>query len=640
MAIESLVVTLLPRLLTASVQAVLVAGAVLLLCRLLPRLAPAVRALLWWLVALQLVVGVVWPSPLVLPLLPGHVAQAVAARPAAIKNVPEVAVVAAEPAAPEIVSYTQAPVRNLPGTSTTSRAAWTWLNWLAAAWVAGLSLMIIRTLVSYQATRRLLRASQPCADHNLIHALQLAAEAHGLRHTPRLRLSAAIDSPLLIGPWRPVLLLPSDYVQALHADELDMALTHELMHLQRGDLWWGLVPATAQHLFFFHPLAHLAAREYALAREAACDAAVIADTRHCAHDYGRLLLRLGIAPRPRAGLASASPTFHALKRRLVMLQNTASTPRSIALAVVGLVAVLGVTPYRLTAAPVPAAAVAVAVAVAAGRAPAAPASSTPASSPPKAAPLAQGRDQPVAAQAVLPEPPAAPRTPAEGNAPLPPVPPATPLPPPTRPVLPALPVPPAPPPAPAPPAPLVTHGTLHQTVSGSQAFVLLQGGHNLMNASTEELRRVKDLHAGGKDLLWFRQGTAEYLVRDPATLARFGASHAELTQLAQQQAGLGARQGQLGQRQGLNGPRQAALGMRQASLGMGQTRQSGMHLPQAQSDAHAVELIRQQAPMAALNYQQAVLAKKMQVAVARAQRETSSLMELAIADGLAQPLSH
>ena len=63
-------------------------------------------------------------------------------------------------------------------------------------------------------------------------------------------------------------------VAAMSADDLDMALTHELIHLQRRDLWWGLLPAVSQHLFFFHPLVHVAAREYALAREEACDGAV------------------------------------------------------------------------------------------------------------------------------------------------------------------------------------------------------------------------------------------------------------------------------------------------------------------------------------------------------------------------------
>ena len=70
-----------------------------------------------------------------------------------------------------------------------------------------------------------------------------------------------------------------------------------------------LLPALAQHVAFFHPLVHVAVREYGVAREAAVDAAVVAGNRHCRGDYGRLLVRLGVAPKPGAGLASASPSL-------------------------------------------------------------------------------------------------------------------------------------------------------------------------------------------------------------------------------------------------------------------------------------------------------------------------------------------
>ena len=335
MAFELVSEILLPRLLAATVQSTLFVVVVWALCRALPRLSAAARAGLWWLVALQLVVGVVWSSPLALPLLPAEVVQQVQAAPVH---------------ATVLSSTTTGALASTPTALAQPALQWSWPTALAVLWLLGLAFMIARTLRGYLATRRLLDQSRPCKDAGLLGALRLAAEAHGLREPPQLRLSSAIDSPQLIGPWRPVLLLPATPSQAMHADELDMALTHELVHLQRRDLWWGLLPAAAQHLFFFHPFAHLAAHEYALAREAACDAAVIAGNRHCAHDYGRLLVRLGVAPRPSAGLASASPTFRILKRRLLMLQNTATTPRVVALVLTVAVAALGVMPYRIVAA--------------------------------------------------------------------------------------------------------------------------------------------------------------------------------------------------------------------------------------------------------------------------------------------------
>jgi bla regulator protein blaR1 len=619
MALEFVSEILLPRLLAASVQSTLFVVAVWALCKLLPRLSASARAGLWWLVALQLVVGVLWSSPLALPLLPAEVVEQASAAP----QMTMFSTATAEALASPMTSVS-------PDLSPSAASFWSWSAAFAWLWLLGLSFMIARTLRGYQATRRLLRESRACKDRTLLHALQLAAEAHGLRRTPHLRLSASIDSPQLIGPWRPVLLLPADHPQSMHADELDMALTHELVHLQRHDLWWGLLPAVAQHLFFFHPLAHLAAREYALAREVACDAAVLAGNRHCARDYGRLLIRLGVAPRPSAGLASASPTFHILKRRLVMLQNTASTPRVVALALLGVVAVLGVMPYRIIAAP----------AAETATAPQAPVAAT--KPIPAAAPVAQAA--PVARTAATPMP-----APTPVSAPMAEITPAPRVPVPPAPPEPTVPAPPPPQAVPAPPAPpappassLITRGTFHLTANNDQAYVLLRGNTSVMSGSMGDLREAQRLQRNGEELLWFRKGNVEYVVRDPATLERLRANYAEVTSLGGSQSAIGNRQSAIGNKQAAIGSRQAELGMKQAEL-------ATRHMRESKADARMAELDRQQAaldkqqaelaaPMAELDRQQAELDKKMQAANARAEQRAKQLMDEAIAKGTAQPL--
>lgn len=626
MAFELVSEILLPRLLAATVQSTLFVVVVWALCRALPRLSAATRAGLWWLVALQLVVGVLWSSPLALPLLPVEVVEQV--RLEQVQAAPMQATVPATQA--DAFASTPTPISTLALSASQPEQQWSWSTTLAMLWLLGLSFMVARTLRGYLATRRLLEQSRPCTDAALLGALRLAAEAHGLRQPPRLRLSASIDSPQLIGPWNPVLLLPATPSQAMHADELDMALTHELVHLQRHDLWWGLLPAAAQHLFFFHPLAHLAAREYALAREAACDAAVIAGNRHCAHDYGRLLVRLGVAPKPSAGLASASPTFRILKRRLVMLQNTATTPRAVVVLLTVAVAALGVTPYRLVAAGTTATEEAGTAAPVARAMPAA----TPR---PKAGEPAKLRT-PVAATAPVaavslgsathemapPPPPPAPGAPK-------PAPPAAP----TPHVLPALPAP------PAPPAPLVggiaTRGVLTLSSNSDQAYVLLQGNNSMVNGSMVDIAEARRQQRNGEELLWFRKGKASYVIRDPAALARFHAAFAETSALADAQGKLGERQGALGEQQGRIGERQGAIGLRQADLvaGKAQPQRQAALAEQARSLAESqAALAGKQAELAS---QQAALATKQAAASARTAREVKKLIDEAMAKGIALP---
>src|SRR5262245_14818790 len=67
---------ILEALLRSSLQGALWIAAVWIVCRLFPRLPSAVRCGLWWAACLKLVVGLVWITPVRLPLLPAVEARA------------------------------------------------------------------------------------------------------------------------------------------------------------------------------------------------------------------------------------------------------------------------------------------------------------------------------------------------------------------------------------------------------------------------------------------------------------------------------------------------------------------------------------------------------------------------------------
>ncbi|MCD9085259.1 M56 family metallopeptidase [Stenotrophomonas sp. SY1] len=597
------------RLLATSVQTVLLTALVWALCRFVKRLPASTQCALWWLVAVQAVVGLLWAAPLELPVLPAAEAVTVMQQ--------------AQAAVPQATNALLIVMNPLPLDS-----GWSWLLVAMALWGAGVLVMALRTYNAWRGSRALLRHAEPCRDHKLNAALQLAAEAHGLRRAPRLMLSAAVDSPQLIGPWRPVLLLPARGLPRMADNDLDMALTHELVHLQRHDLWLGLVPALAQHLFFFHPLIHLAAREYGIAREAAVDAAVVAGDRHCRQHYGRLLLQLGVAPRPGAGLASASPTFLSLKRRLLMLQNTSSFSRIGAGLILVAVAAVGVIPLRLVAMPVP---------PAPPTPPAPPALTVPAAPPASPAPVAATKGKSVTHTMIH----------TDGDIDDMPVPPAPPAPP-AAPAAPA-----------APPAPISTQGVIHLSNDHSRnAYVLLQGDHSIMNGSVGDLRRVRRMD-DGNGVLWLRRDGKDYVVHDTATLARFQQVHAETMRLGDLQGKLGDQQGELGERQGEIGARMGEIGARIGELASEQAQlalsggerteaqrkaaaEARRRLAQARQEmdnpemrAEMVSLSRQQSE---LGRQQAELGRQQAAASVRAQRETEQLIEQVIRDGVAKPV--
>jgi len=166
------------------------------------------------------------------------------------------------------------------------------------------------------------RARTYTADGRLVGRVRALSARAGLARPPDVRISDEIDAPMVAGLRRPVVVLPGPRWPSLTALQQEMAICHELVHLRRGDLWLGVMPALVERLFFFHPLAHLAAREYVIAREAACDAAVLRVLDAEPRDYGRLLLTLGVAPVPGGFSASgAAHSFTSLKRRIGMLDH-------------------------------------------------------------------------------------------------------------------------------------------------------------------------------------------------------------------------------------------------------------------------------------------------------------------------------
>jgi bla regulator protein blaR1 len=333
----------------ASVEGALLVVLVWPFARLL-RMSPATRAALWWCAAAKFVVALVWTAPIEIRVLPSH-------SPAIVTTVDGVT---AQPipdkGAGVNASRPDAPTASHPTPARFADGMREWSSFAAIGWGLGLAAIVLAGLRRWLATASMLRESTPAADAVQAVAAELATRLK-LWRVPEIRVSAPADTPFVTGLLRPVVLLPAERLNTLSDEQQRMVICHELAHLKRADLWLGCVPALAERMFFFHPLAHVASREYALAREAACDASVMQTLDAAPQDYGRVLLALGVSPTGR-GLtaAGAAWSFQNLKRRISMLQDTSvrsTRSRPLTVVTVGL-AVTALAPVRLVARPSPA----------------------------------------------------------------------------------------------------------------------------------------------------------------------------------------------------------------------------------------------------------------------------------------------
>ncbi len=175
---------------------------------------------------------------------------------------------------------------------------WPWSLLLVVVYSLGLIVMVLRLAGAWWITRRLVADRIPL-DEEEWQRFGREVLGPGRRRGVRLALHAAVRVPLSTGWLRPSILLPLCWTGWDDATRR-YALTHELIHIRRGDYGVQLLAAINRCVFWFHPLAWKLSSQLALLAERACDQAVV---DRCGHrqSYARVLLRVASA------LASAGP---------------------------------------------------------------------------------------------------------------------------------------------------------------------------------------------------------------------------------------------------------------------------------------------------------------------------------------------
>ena len=525
----------------ASVEGGLFVLATWIITRAIPRMPAGARATLWWIASARFVVSLAGIAPLGVPVtLPAPLAIAATApadaalsasrgpstplRSSAGPTVPAAAVAMAPAGSP----VTRRTVERAPGPSASSPLlpSWPWTVWVALTWLGLLVVALARIVLALRRSARAVRHATRI-DAAGLPAIRRVAQRFGLTGDPDVRISDSLRSPQLIWAGHAIVLLPSAALRTWTASDVELALAHEYAHLRRHDLAWGFGVAFVARAFAFHPLARLAAREYALAREAACDAEVLARTNASPFDYGKLLLALGVTRRPVLSLSSAAWSGRSLKRRLVMLEHHSASgrvntrwiviPAALCAGLVGLTAAPpGPRPQSQPSQPTVAAA---------------PSAPTPTAAV-IAGPVLAGRDQ-------TPPPP----------------------PPPPKPAVPPR------PPAPPPPPPHA-HAGLHVESMDevADAWVYLSAGHSFQHGSRHDRRIAEAQRRGGEPVFWFARDGKEYVIRDKATLDRVEQLLAPEQTLADGQGDVAELQAKLAHEQALIAAKQAAILAEEAKL--------------------------------------------------------------------------
>jgi beta-lactamase regulating signal transducer with metallopeptidase domain len=284
-------------------------------------LAPGVKAWIWRIAMLKVILCLVPMTPWSLEVLPpqptsstvpltpteGEVFKSVPLQPSPSKLAPDLT--------PALIPL---------GTPSPS---YNWALLLIGVWALGAGISTLHVLRGWVWTQRLRRSSE-LRDKRIGSLLEEVCERLQVRSKPGLALSS-VAGPLLLGVVRPLIVLPNGSHAQWSPSELRLVLAHEVAHHKRCDLGWNFLMVMAGVLLWFHPLMWLAHREWRSSSEQACDELTLRATEAQPASYGALLVQLASGGNPSHSLLNVgvADDFHLLKGRLMQFRNMVSVSR-------------------------------------------------------------------------------------------------------------------------------------------------------------------------------------------------------------------------------------------------------------------------------------------------------------------------
>jgi beta-lactamase regulating signal transducer with metallopeptidase domain len=221
------------------------------------------------------------------------------------------------PTAPSAATHTAVPAatRTLPSLRSVA----------LAVWLAGVLAALAALLTALLRAHRVANRAEVMDDPAWRESASDIAGRLGMRRPVRVLASPAVQTPMAGGLLRPTVFVPPTARE--WPDELRaMVLAHEIAHLAGRDPLRKVLGRAALTLYWFHPLAWIAARQAAAACEQACDEAVLALGVRPSAYAGVLLHFADAAPPVLAGAALPIVRRSSLEARLMAILNAPTRP--------------------------------------------------------------------------------------------------------------------------------------------------------------------------------------------------------------------------------------------------------------------------------------------------------------------------
>ena len=256
------------------------------------RYQASVTVLAWLAIALRLILP--WNISLPVPAITIPVPQAVVQPHTFISPIVENSEQPSESEAPAPLSNPR-PVYEQPSSNRepvvdSSGLTISLIQILAGIWFAGIFIFVFHLISDYHRVKKLLfvhgQVILPQSPQGRL--LKSLCRKLSIRKVPVLITSRSAPTPMAIGLIKPSIVIAPELI---NHENLDLILTHELIHLKQKDLWKKVILSMAQAIHWFNPFVWLMNYQAENDMEMACDQRLLkGQPKEVRAVYGRMLV--------------------------------------------------------------------------------------------------------------------------------------------------------------------------------------------------------------------------------------------------------------------------------------------------------------------------------------------------------------
>jgi beta-lactamase regulating signal transducer with metallopeptidase domain len=153
-------------------------------------------------------------------------------------------------------------------------------DWVVLFWLIGVFLFAFRTMGGLAIALKLPHYRTTSVGADIEGLFTRLCQLLGIKSTVKICKSYIAKVPMVVGHFKPVVIVPASLVSGLSFSEIEAILAHELAHIKRNDFLINVIQSFIEAIFFFHPAVWIISGIIRSEREHSCDAIAIEITKN------------------------------------------------------------------------------------------------------------------------------------------------------------------------------------------------------------------------------------------------------------------------------------------------------------------------------------------------------------------------